>query len=86
VESSDATIAAHAAKHWPKLTREQLIAKIGEVRREGSMIRAPNGNKLTFTKDGTVLIDDFTSFEGGTIFRPSDKIQRYITRWLEDNP
>ena len=81
---SDASIAAHAAKHWPKLTQEQIIAKIAEVRRTGTTIVAPNGNKLTHVKDGTVLIEDFTSFEGGTIFKPNN-LQRFIHLFLEQN-
>jgi hypothetical protein len=82
--STDESIAAHALKHWPKLTKEQLVERIGQVRATGTTIMAPNGNKITSLRDGTVLIDDATSAQGGTIFKPDDQ-KRFIARWLEEN-
>ncbi|MBS2014602.1 MAG: hypothetical protein JST00_17070 [Deltaproteobacteria bacterium] len=39
-------------------------------------------------RDGTLLIEDMTSFEGGTIFRHNrqfGKLSDYIERWRGDN-
>jgi RHS repeat-associated protein len=83
--AADAAIAGHAAKHWPKLSPEQLAAKIAEVRQTGTSIVAPNGNMLTHVKDGTVLVENPATGEAGTIFKP-DNTRDFINRWLSENP
>jgi hypothetical protein len=82
---TDADIAIHAKGHYPKLNHQQLVEKIAHTRNTGTTVVAPNGNKLTYVKDGTLLIEDMSSFEGGTIFRYSGNVQKYIGNWLGDN-
>jgi len=82
----DHQIAAHSYDrgHFPRKSETAILELIENVRQNGKVFKAANGNQLTVS-GGIVLIDDLLSAtSAGTVFMP-DKLKKFIEDWLSDN-
>jgi len=80
----DRQIAAHALKHFPGKSVEDVMEIIAEVRAGGQAFRGANGKVLT-RLGNRVLIDDLLSPSRGTIYEPTGNITNIIRKFFEDN-